>query len=99
MKTTSELIAVVTVAGMGLAGAADKEGENAKGKPVRKAKGEGLKLADKSKDGKITPDKLQGWGAAETEPGARCFGSVNWIKVANGRGLFAVGGLSPRAGR
>ena len=68
MKNTLKLIAAITIAGMGLAIADDKDGDKPKGKPAKKAKGGGLMSADANKDGKITLDEMKAWGAAKSKP-------------------------------
>ncbi|MCH2063399.1 MAG: EF-hand domain-containing protein [Roseibacillus sp.] len=69
MKNTLKLIAAITIAGVGLVAADDKDGDKPKEKPAKKAKGgRGLMSADKNKDGKITLDEMKSWGAAKSKP-------------------------------
>ena len=66
MKNTLKLIAAITIAGVGLVVADDKDGDKPKDKPAKKAKG--LMSADKNKDGKITLDEMKSWEAAKSKP-------------------------------
>ncbi|HJM64054.1 MAG: EF-hand domain-containing protein [Roseibacillus sp.] len=68
MKNILKLIAAITIAGMGLVVADDKDGDKPKDKPAKKAKSGGLMSADKNKDGKITLDEMKAWGAAKAKP-------------------------------
>lgn len=97
MKTTLKLIAAVMIACVGVAGAADDD-KKGKDKPAKKARGGGLKAADKDKDGKITLDELKAWGAAKDKPvPEKRIAALFKKRDANGDG--AISGDELKAGR